>query len=327
MDGTVSANEAARLDTLARYNVLDTPDEAAFDRITRIAAQLAGTPIALISLVDVDRQWFKSRHGLDVRETPRDIAFCAHAIRGNAPLIVDDATEDRRFQDNPLVTGDFHLRFYAGVPLRMLDGQAIGTLCAIDRTPRTLTQAQIDSLADLARLVADELELRQIATTDSLTGAFTRRFLDGLLETELARCQRYGNPLSVIAIDLDHFKTVNDTHGHAAGDVWLQAIVALLKQTLRRVDAVARVGGEEFLVVLPETPAEGATVTAGRLRAAIAALRVPFGQAELTGTASLGVTSHIGSQDSVTTLLQRADAALYAAKHEGRNRVICRLTG
>ena len=322
MDTLVAAGEAARLDSLARYNVLDTPDEASFDRITRIAAQIAGTPIALISLIDAQRQWFKSRHGLLLRETPRDIAFCSHAICGNAPLVVPDATQDPRFQNNPLVTGGFHLRFYAGVPLRMRDGQAIGALCTIDTRPRALSDEQLNALADLARLVADELEFRQLATTDSLTSAYTKRFLEGIVDTEVARSRRYGNRFSVVALDLDLFQQFNDISGRAAGDVWLQAVVVVLKRTLRHVDVVGRVGGDRFVLVLPETPVETAILTAERVRQELAALRVPFGARMLAGSASFGVTQLGDHDEGAKHLLDRAGAALVTAKRSGRNCVV-----
>ncbi len=153
-------DEEARLAALRRYEILDTPEEAAFDCITRIAAQIVDTPIALVSLVDDHRQWFKSHYGLEARETPRAVAFCAHAIRADVPLVVDDATRDPRFSENPLVTGAPHVRFYAGAPLKTSDGHRLGTLCTIDRSARSLTRAQEAALRDLAQIVVDELELR-----------------------------------------------------------------------------------------------------------------------------------------------------------------------
>lgn len=153
-------NEEARLARLEQYKILDTPAEDAFDRATRLASKIMGTPIALVSLVDRDRQWFKSRLGLDVPETPRDVAFCAHAIMTTDPLVVGDALQDERFADNPLVNEQPKIRFYAGAPLTTRDGFNIGTLCAIDMEPHAPTDSQIEALQDLAQMVVDELDLR-----------------------------------------------------------------------------------------------------------------------------------------------------------------------
>ncbi|HKS12782.1 MAG TPA: diguanylate cyclase [Pseudomonas sp.] len=156
-------NEAARLCFLASLNILDTPPEESFDRITRLTRTLLGVPIALVSLVDLNRQWFKSCQGLDVAETSRDIAFCAHALHVDEALVIPDAEADPRFADNPLVTGTPHIRFYAGVPLRFADGLTVGTLCALDTGPRALTDEQLHSLRDLARIVERELMQRSLA--------------------------------------------------------------------------------------------------------------------------------------------------------------------
>ena len=155
-----SPGETERLAALRRYQILDTTQEPAFDRIVRLAALLLDVPIALISLVDADRQWFKARYGLDVPETPRAIAFCDHAIRGSSILVVPDAQLDPRFCDNPLVTGEMHVRFYAGAPLVTPDGFALGTICAIDRSPRDLNQRDAAILAALADQIVHELEVR-----------------------------------------------------------------------------------------------------------------------------------------------------------------------
>ena len=154
------ADEPQRLAAVRRYDVLDTPPDGAFDRITAIAARRFGVPIAIISVVDEDRIWFKSHHGLDAQQIGRDPGLCASAILSVAPHILPDATKDVRSLANPLVAGDFGLRFYAGVPLRTSDGYNLGTLCVIDKEPRTIDQAQIDDLTDLASVVMDQLELR-----------------------------------------------------------------------------------------------------------------------------------------------------------------------
>ena len=157
----IPPDEAERLKLLQALNLLDTPAEPAFDRITRLVAHILQVPIALVSLVDAERQWFKSRVGLETTETPRQVAFCTHAIMQSAPLIVEDATQDVRFSRNPLVTDNPQIRFYAGVPIRTSAGLAMGTLCAIDTEPRTLSQEEIHALIDLADIVSKEVQLRE----------------------------------------------------------------------------------------------------------------------------------------------------------------------
>jgi len=161
MSYPVPANEAERLRTLRSYRILDTKPEERFDELTRLAALICGVPISLISLIDTDRQWFKSRFGLDVEETPRAQAFCTHAIMQPDMFVVPDATKDERFAHNPLVTGDLHIRFYAGAPLAARDGHLLGTLCVIDHEPHTLTQAQKEALKIVGRLVIANFELRR----------------------------------------------------------------------------------------------------------------------------------------------------------------------
>ena len=157
----VPVNEAERLRTLRSYKILDTKPEERFDELTRLAALICGVPISLISLIDTDRQWFKSRFGLDVEETPRAQAFCTHAIMQPEMFVVPDAMKDERFAHNPLVTGDLHIRFYAGAPLAARDGHLLGTLCVIDHKPHTLTEAQKEALKIVGRLVIANFELRR----------------------------------------------------------------------------------------------------------------------------------------------------------------------
>ena len=169
----MSAREADRLAALRRYKILDTEPEQRFDDLALLASQICGTPMALISLVDRDRQWFKARVGVDVPQTPRDIAFCAHAIEQPDLFVVPDALKDARFRDNPLVRAEPRIRFYAGAPLVTTGGNALGTICVLDREPRVLTQAQQDALEALKRQVVAQLDLR--LSLDELAGALAAR--------------------------------------------------------------------------------------------------------------------------------------------------------
>src|SRR5450432_1201809 len=169
--------EAARLNALDSYRVLDTAPEACFDRLTALAADLFDVPIALVSLIDAERQWFKSHHGLEAESTPRSQAFRAHAkeLGANATMVVEDAMRDPRFQDNPLVTGDPHIRFYAGAALTSADGFNLGSLCVIDTKPRPAPSADdIRRLETLASLVVGELELRRLRAIEGERARFER---------------------------------------------------------------------------------------------------------------------------------------------------------
>jgi GAF domain-containing protein len=157
----MATDEAARLAALRSYRILDTEAEQSFDDLTLLASQICGAPIAAISLIDDHRQWFKSRVGLEITEAPRDVAFCVHAITQRSMLVVPDALADERFRDNPLVTGEPHVRFYAGAPLVTPDGHALGTLCIVDRVPRTLSDHERQALDALRRQVEAQLELRR----------------------------------------------------------------------------------------------------------------------------------------------------------------------
>ncbi len=172
----IPSDDAARIAAVRRYNILDSPPDGAFDRITALAARLFHVPIAIVSVVDSERIWFASGHGLDLTQVDRDPGLCASAILGGETWIVTDAARDPRTLANPLVAGDFGLRFYAGVPLRTHDGFNLGTLCVIDREPRAVTPDETEQLTELAAVVMDELELRRSARL--ATEATERRLHD-----------------------------------------------------------------------------------------------------------------------------------------------------
>lgn len=471
-------NETERLQALRRMELLDTPPEPEFDELVELAAAICDTPISTITLIDERRQWFKAVVGLNTRESDREIAFCAHAILQSDIFMVEDALEDTRFQKNPLVTGDPNIRFYAGIPLSSPEGLPLGTLCVIDRKPRTLSRTQLSALHVLAhqanarlelrdqrralesalhsaeeareRLAAsdarfqafmnagpflsylkdfdgrflfynqrmarqfgfsslellgkkdsdiwppyyaakyrehdlsvfrdnelkimeeatpngdgtssfwrsfkfpfmdsngrrllggisvevtDELHreaelrryqaeleeankrLRTLSRTDPLTGLSNRRVFDERLSAEYAQATRHNRPLAVMLLDIDNFKMRNDTYGHDVGDETLKKIAYLLSDLVRESDVVVRYGGEEFVLLLPETDEARAILAAERILNAIR--KTEFSHEKVT--ASAGVAGLTEVMQNAKHLVTCADEALYAAKRSGKDRVV-----
>lgn len=316
-----ASDEEERLRALRQYDILDTPAEESFDRITRIAKSIMQAPIATVTLVDRDRQWFKSRQGIEMAESSRQNSICAYTIQKDEPLVVPDTLNDARFRNNPHVTHGIKVRSYVGVPLRTATGHRIGALCIMDVKSREVTQAQLDALQALARLVVDELELRKLATVDFLTGAVARQTFLSVGKTEFQRARRHNSTLACVAFDLDYFKNINDTYGHAAGDQVLTEVVSHCRGMLRSSDVIGRIGGEEFGVLLPETTAASAVGLSEQIRRRIESLSIQHLTYQVRLTASFGVATISSDDRSFRGLLARADKALYEAKNGGRNQV------
>jgi diguanylate cyclase (GGDEF)-like protein len=308
-------DEEGRLLALHRYGVLDSLTEPNFDAITSIVKTLFHVPICAVSLVDQDRQWFKSIQGLPVRETCRSMAFCDHTIRARVPLVVPDAHLDPRFAGNPLVTGDPFIRSYAGAPLQSPDGYNLGSLCVIDREPRGYSAADLAFLEQFARVVVDQLELRTLAHRDFLTGVLTRRAFVDTATSALHQVARAQGSAALLTFDVDHFKAINDGFGHPVGDQVLKRVSRTVSGLLRPADVFGRLGGEEFGLLLPMVGGEEAFGCAERLRLAIAA-SVGEGQPHATASFGLALVEHPADLDLALAV---ADGALYAAKRGGRN--------
>lgn len=335
-------DEGARLAALRRYQILDTPAEPAFDDLVRLIARICDTPIAVINLIDENRQWFKSELGLGVRETAKDVSICVHALMQQDIFIVPDTLLDPRFANNPLVTGKPHLRFYAGALLETSDGFPLGTLCVLDYQPRQLNPLQLEALQTLARqtmrlielyhvnrLQADMLheleEAREkmavLASTDALTGLMNRRAFSERLKQEHALLQRRSGRASLLMVDLDNFKALNDTHGHQTGDDALKIFARICTEVFRSADVVARWGGEEFIALLPDTDLHQAVSVAERLRTQFAQVPIPAEEGDVYLTLSVGALVMDGSE-AIRPMMRRLDDLLYAAKEQGRNRVV-----
>ena len=312
-------DEEARLKTLRSLNVLDTPSEERFDRLTRLAKRMFDVPIALVSLVDENRQWFKSCIGLNASETSRDISFCGHAILGNEIFIIPDAIKDKRFSDNPLVLNDPHIRFYAGCPLRYLDGSMLGTLCIIDTEPRVLNKEDLDALKDLAELAEHELMAVQLATLDELTNISNRRGFIKLAQNSLDICARHNIPASIVFFDLNEFKSINDKFGHAEGDMALITFSEMINNTFRDSDVFGRLGGDEFAVLLTDTSLEPAEKTISRFRDSIERYNRESNRGyDISFSEGIVAIDH-EKNISLELLLSQADSLMYEKKHETPN--------
>ncbi|HAS6357205.1 TPA: sensor domain-containing diguanylate cyclase [Vibrio vulnificus] len=313
-------NEPQRIADLHSLHILDTVAEERFDRVTRLARRLFDVPIALVSLVDEDRQWFKSCFGLDVSETDRDISFCGHAILGADTLIVEDASQDARFADNPLVTGAPHIRFYAGVPLFYEDKSCLGTLCIIDTKPRTLNEEERLDLIDLAKMAERELAATHSASIDDLTQISNRRGFMTLAKKSMAYCEVGDYPYSIAYLDLNGFKPINDQFGHQEGDLALKAFADTMKKSFRESDVFARIGGDEFVVFMSGASRSVAQIAIKRFAEAIEQYNQKanrgYDLSFCAGIVAVVPNSNISLED----LLSQADTAMYDEKSKRKKR-------
>jgi diguanylate cyclase (GGDEF)-like protein len=350
MKAELPGNEAARLEALLNYRILDTLPEDSYDDITLLASEICSTPMAAVSLIDRTRQWFKSKVGLAIPETARDNAFCAHAILQPEITVVSNAQADERFADNPFVTGDPWIRFYAGVPLVTPKGEALGTLCVIDQVQRTLTEQQINSLRALSRQVMAQLELRRYvglqeknqrilkdyqeklwrtnalvqkqSVTDDVTGFNNTRFLHQYLDQCLSPTSAQIEKLTLVFFDMDNFKQVVDKHGHLLGAKVLKEVAEVVHSHLDTEDRIVRYGGDEYIVILPDQAGEDALSTVEAIRNGISS--TSYLQEEgihLRITASFGLASFPIDARDKKELLMAADQCLFQSKKEGKNRI------
>lgn len=314
-------DEAGRLAALEKTGLLDTSEEEPFELVVDLVRKVLNVPICAVSLVDRDRQWFKAARGLKVTETPREISFCAHTISSYEPFMVENARAHPLFHSNPLVCGDPNIASYIGIPLRTADDYNLGSLCAIDTQERSFSDREITLLKGFAALVMHQIELREQAANDLLTGALTRRIWERAAHKEILRSKRHGYHLSLICLDIDHFKSFNDRFGHAAGDAVLTATAKTLVSCIRETDLLGRTGGEEFTILCSGAKLEEAVTLAERCRQSLAMSRVPWNDGTLQVTASFGVTDLHDDEIDLKTIMARADQALYEAKRKGRDRV------
>ena len=305
-------NEEERLAELVSLDILDREADERFDRITRLAQRLFNVPSAVITLIDSDRTWYLSKQGVSDSESPRDESFCAHAILGSDLMVIPDASKDSRLFDNPSVMAAPGVRFYAGATITGPQGMKLGTLCVFDATPRDLSVEDQGSLRDLAGMVEGEIAALTLAVTDELTGLSNRRGFELSAGTLLEVCRHRGLNAALLYLDLDHFKEINDTHGHEEGDTALVQFAQHLAATFRNSDVIARYGGDEFLVFLADTG--DPTLALARLEAILASRNAhPMNRYPMA--VSIGSAVFTGDpDDTLDSLLNRADHEMYEVK-------------
>jgi diguanylate cyclase (GGDEF)-like protein len=348
MQAPLPKNESSRIHALRSFQILDTPPEPSYDDITKLASYVCETSIALISLVDSDRVWFKSRIGLDISEASREISFCTHAILQPDLFIVPDTRDDERFADNPLVTGESRIRFYAAAPLVTARGEALGTICVIDQTPKTLNDRQRELLLALSRQVMVQLELHrhikeqekqarlmeeyqknlketnarleEAILTDDVTGFRNTRFLHEYLTGYLASDGVHNRKISLVFFDMDDFKRAVDAHGHLMGSRMLREVAQTVHQLLGPDDHIVRYGGDEFIVLLPGQGKKESYPKVVRMKNEIH--DTPFLREEKLDvrlTASFGLAACPDDAMDLHQLLAVADHYLFQSKEKGKD--------
>jgi diguanylate cyclase (GGDEF)-like protein len=278
-------------------------------------------PLVAIALGEPEPPATRARPGKDDGDGPPEVRFCRHAVLQRRAASVENAAADAALADHPAVAGPPHIRGFLGMPLTSTEGYAFGAIGVLDTRPRRFAATDAALLRRFGEIVAALMELRRIASRDMLTGARTRRAFEDAARREIARCRRHGTPVSLALFDLDHFKAINDTFGHAAGDDVLRTVALTCAETMRESDTLGRVGGEEFAVLLVGAGRIEAMATLERLRRAIAEARV-VERPDLAFTASFGAAEFEPRFASVADWMAAADACLYAAKRTGRNRCV-----
>lgn len=316
--------EQQRLAALYRFGILDTAPEPQFDRLVTLAAQFFDMPLASVTFIDEHRQWFKASIGFESSENPRRISFCSITIAQDGVMVVHDAIQDARLKKFDNVTGEPHLRFYAGAPLITAEGHKLGTFCVLDQRPREFSAQQEALLESFAAMAMDELNLRcavrdlsTMALHDTLTGLPNRAHFRQLMAQACRRADQSGENVVVGLMDLNRFKLINDTLGHAAGDELLQQVALRLKHSVATSDVVARMSGDEFTLLLADVRStDDAAKVMERIQRAFEEPFTLRGQ-DILVRCSIGLSSYPDHTQNPEQLLNQADAAMYRIKRAG----------
>lgn len=333
--------EAERIKAIQELGILDTPISPIFERITRITKQIFDVPIVAISIIDTERQWFKSTQGMNVCQNDLNSSFCAHAILQNDIFIIPDSLNDKRFADNPCVTSEPFVRFYAGCPIGTEDGYNLGTLCIIDSKPREFTDQQLQSLKDMAALAQDELQkyhqkhtqlevikeldiAKRAKLLDSLTGVWNRAGSELNLQEHIALAKQNNYSLIVGIYDIDDFKHVNDTYGHSVGDCVIREICKSIVLNLHEDDVVGRWGGEEFVIIAKvNDKIDNVLERVNLAQSAISSEAMNIDDKKIDVSITMGIAI-VNPEDQISSkdVINRADTALYQGKRTGKNKTI-----
>ena len=334
--------ENLKADVLQRYQILNGSMAYDASQISRTAALVFDLPTVVVVLNERYRHWYQSQHGVAPGSLDHVLAFCALSNLSDSLFVVQDVRKEAFFSRDKSLTRAASIVFFAGAPLSDPDGKRFGTLCLIDEKPREFGADKLAVLGSFAELVSQDICLRSagryavrdlidleeekcflfdLAMTDPLTKALNRRAFFRFAEREVLRSRRHGLDVSVLMIDIDHFKAVNDVYGHNAGDDVLKQLVGVVSDITRDEDLVGRLGGEEFALILPETDLEKAGILANRLREAVKRLSFPTEAGAFGISVSIGISVPEASDTDILPALARADKALYEAKRNGRDRV------
>ncbi|MCU0730823.1 MAG: sensor domain-containing diguanylate cyclase [Hyphomonas sp.] len=334
--------EQQKSEVLQRYRILNGTEVHIASQVARTTAIALDVPVVIASLNERYRTWYRAAHGAEGEVLERYNAFCVRANLSDAGFALSDVREDPYFSNDPAVSAQPPIVFFAGAPLRDPDGKRLGSLCLIGHEPKAFGASELRLLESFAGLVSqdicvrsaaryavrdlieaehDKCDLFDMAMTDPLTKTLNRRAFFRFAEREVLRASRHGKPLSAVMFDIDHFKRVNDVHGHAVGDEVLATLVKCVTRNIRDEDLLGRLGGEEFALVLPETEPLRAAILVNRVRAAITSQVFSPKTGSFSITISAGISAPGFADIDILPALERADQALYSAKQNGRDRV------
>lgn len=339
LSSTIASTATIKLARIPESDFFYTPIEERFERLTRLARKALNVSVAAVTLINAEKQWFKSISGWNKTELPREQSLCLLTLQKGKLTVIEDTLEDRRTSDQPLVTASPKFRFYAAQPLHDQEGALMGTFCLFDVKPRSFSASDRQCLIDLSALaqrefLADRLRethtaltnklgvARREAMMDHLTRLWNRRGASVLLKAAFDQADRDGSDLAIALLDFDNFKRINDTYGHQVGDEVLRRVAGRLVACIRSCDATCRIGGDEFLVIMSNTDPDTAAKIADRVRRSVTETPVPTRHGGIPLSISVGFTVRKPNEaTTVDQLIERADQGLMRSKSGGRNRI------